>query len=164
LLFCSVQQYNRLVTEVNELITGINKARQAAITEGTEAVICHSAAPNAASPTCGGVESSWKTGYLVYVKNKDSITSTDLGGLNYNPLNDELLSQVVGSNETTHTVTPKNLNSARHIAFNSIGLVLNGPNHELGVCDERDGDHGSTITISAAGRIGRAKLTCKSPL
>jgi len=157
-------QNNRLVTEVNELITGINKARHAAIAEGTEAVICHSAAPNAASPICGGTGSSWKTGYLVYVKNKDSVTTNDDAGLNYNSSNDELLSQIIGSNEATHSVTPTNPNSAKHIAFNSIGLVLNGPNHVLDICDERDGDHGSTITISAAGRIGRAKLTCMAPL
>jgi len=131
-------QNNRLVTEVNELITGISKARQAAIAEGTEAIICHSVDPNAASPTCGGTDSSWKTGYLVYVKNKDSITTDDPASLNYNRVNDELISQIVGSNEATHTVTPTNPNSAQHIAFNSIGLVLNGPNHELDICDKRD--------------------------
>jgi len=151
---------NRLTTEVNELITAINKARQAAITEGTEAVVCHSAEPNAENPSCGGTQSTWKTGYLVYVKSKTSVTSTDLIDLNYNPLTDELLSQIVGSNKTEHFIKPKDLNSVRHIAFNSVGLILNGPNHALDICDDRAGDHGSTISVSAAGRINRAKLTC----
>jgi len=158
--FTQTIQNNRLTTEVNELIAGINKARQAAIAEGTEAVICHSAEPNAESPACGGTESSWKTGYLVYVKDKNALTSTDITDLNYKPLNDELLSQVVGSNSAKHTITVTDANSTRHIAFNSIGLVLNGPNHGLDLCDDREGDHGSSITISAAGRISRSTLTC----
>jgi len=153
-------QNNRLTTEVNELITGINKARHAAIAEGSEAIICHSVNPNAAEPVCGGPESSWKTGYLIYVKDKSTVTTTDFTDLTYKGLTDELISQVIGSNASTHVIKATNPNSAQYIAFNSIGFVLNGPNHALDICDERDGDHGSKITISAAGRINRTQLTC----
>jgi len=57
---------NRLVTQTNLLVSHIQLARSEAIKRSAPAVLCRSANPRAASPSCGGTANIWTSGWLVF--------------------------------------------------------------------------------------------------
>jgi len=57
---------NRLVTQTNLLVSHIQLARSEAIKRSAPAVLCRSANPRAASPSCGGTPNIWTSGWLVF--------------------------------------------------------------------------------------------------
>ena len=158
--FSEAIKNNRMSTKVNELIGGINYARQIAIARGTTTMICHTNNASSATPTCGGgANSSWATGYLVYSANPRRIVNTRE---TYNATNAELLKQVSLQGSGTYTVTqttPVNI-----IGFSNNGLLFQTTTtpviNDVSICDDRTGDNGRTISISIAGRINTDGKTC----
>lgn len=162
--FTETIKNNRIIIEANEIVAGMNYARQAAIAEGNAAAMCHSANPNAAAPVCGGNGSSWNKGFIIYAKQKYAITPSTKAGLTFAPAADRVLKQVIlkESNNFTFTHTTQNpANFAGLISFNSVGISSpEGVSHTISICDDRTGLHGSRISVSVSGKIIQEKLTC----
>ncbi|HTV85706.1 MAG TPA: GspH/FimT family pseudopilin [Dyella sp.] len=61
----SVTTQNRMAGEINDLANDVEVARSTAISSGLSVVICPSAAPTAATPSCSG-SNNWATGWIVF--------------------------------------------------------------------------------------------------
>jgi type IV fimbrial biogenesis protein FimT len=56
---------NRMSGEVNDLLNDVEQSRSAAIKQGVSVVICPSANPTAAAPSCSG-STSWTSGWIAF--------------------------------------------------------------------------------------------------
>lgn len=63
--FKQMIQSNTISAAVNGLLSDMRFARSEAIRRGGGVVICHSAAPQASSPTCNA-GADWKTGWIIF--------------------------------------------------------------------------------------------------
>jgi type IV fimbrial biogenesis protein FimT len=141
---------NRITSQVNELVTAINYARSEGAKLNTRMVLCRSANPTAATPSCGGTVKDWTTGWLLF-------TASD-GNNTYQAGTDTLVrvgSPVTGGIEV-HTNTTSN---------NNLEINANGSTNESGgtaifvVCDDRDSDgtldaaYGKEIRVQPSGHI-----------
>lgn len=140
---------NRITTQINELVTAINMGRSEGAKLNTRMVLCRSANPTAATPSCGGTAKDWTTGWLLF---------TDSDGNATYQATDTLVR--VGSPATggieVHTNTTSN---------NNLEINANGSTNESGgtaifvVCDDRDGDgsldaaYGKEIRVQPSGHI-----------
>ena len=62
-------QRSRVNAHFQQLFSSLLLARTEATKRGVRVSLCHSAAPEAATPVCGGAGSNWATGWLVFVDN-----------------------------------------------------------------------------------------------
>lgn len=60
---------NRVATQVNELIADVALTRSEAIARRGRVVLCRSANPTVADPTCDGAAADWRSGWIVFVDN-----------------------------------------------------------------------------------------------
>lgn len=156
--FTDLIKNNRMTSLTNELVSGINIARQAAISRGVIAIMCQSNNANSITPSCvtSGVE--WAEGYIVYTKKIDTLVSDTDAGNDYSSTDDEIIYRYQSDHDGKITATQNNAN--KFIRFNSEGLRTPQVNGEVRLCDDRSGDFGRTITISVTGRISNAVRTC----
>ena len=141
---------NRLVTRSNDLVAAINIGRQLAVGRGQTVLICHSADADTNAPSCGGVDSSWQAGVLVYAVPFGTRVTTPR---DYDDSNDTLLRQVdLDGDSVSITITATN--ATDHFGFTSSGLLMGTTGAlSLDVCDSRSGQNvGKTIRVSTAGR------------
>lgn len=127
---------NRLTSVANEFIAAANLARSEAIKRGRNATLCVSNNSMSAAPTCTG-GTDWGDGWLVWVDADDS------GGLN----GDERL-RVGDSLDGTSVTFTGGVSTFR---FDSRGAVDN--TDTLEICDDRTGETGRQISVTATGRI-----------
>ena len=62
----TLMKNSALKSQQFDLLGSINIARSEAVKRKTQTVMCRSANPTAATPTCGGTANTWTTGWLVY--------------------------------------------------------------------------------------------------
>lgn len=148
---------NRMTSRSNDLVAGINIARQVAVSTGVKAIICHTANAHVGNPRCGGGSgSSWARGYLVYTVPTNTIVDTPRV---YNSATDTLIKQVSFGDAESYTTSHDNAN--QFIAFSGTGLLFpDDDTASISLCDDRTGEYGTTITVSVAGRINSEKETC----
>ena len=155
--FSSFIKNGRVTTFTNTLVTDVNFARQEAVTRGDKVILCRSANPTAASPSCGGNVNNWSSGWLVFV-NKDANTTYDDG-------TDVLLraTNEVGGGVTIMTNNTSNAN----LVYNTDGtLDMGGGTAVFAVCDNRGEGQGNQLQVSPTGRprlISPVPNTCASP-
>ena len=155
--FSSFIKNGRVTTFTNTLVTDVNFARQEAVTRGDKIILCRSANPTAASPSCGGNANNWSSGWLVFV-NKDANTTYDDG-------TDVLLraTNEVGGGVTIMTNNTSNAN----LVYNTDGtLDMGGGTAVFAVCDNRGEGQGNQLQVSPTGRprlISPVPNTCASP-
>jgi len=141
--FSSFIKNGRVTTYTNALVTDVNYARQEAVTRGEKVILCRSANPTAASPTCGGNTNNWSSGWLVFV-NTDANTDYDAG-------TDTLLR---ATDEVAGSITVKTNNvSNTDLVYNADGTIdMSGGTAVFAVCDNRGEDKGNQLQVSPTGR------------
>ena len=132
---------NRLVTELNLVMTNIHLARNEAAKRDVRVILCRSANPNFPVPTCGGSEKDWSTGYLVF-------TGED-GNNTYQAGTDTLLGigQPAQEGVKLRTTTAWNNN----LEINSNGTLNESSTAIMVLCDDRGNSNGRQITIPLSG-------------
>ncbi len=143
---------NRIVSQINELVSAINYGRSEAAKLNTTVILCGSANPTVAVPTCGGAV----TGWLLFASG-DANNTFDAA---------DTLIRVGTFNQTIIQV------NASGALNDGLQLNANGSTNEAGVtailavCDDRDGNgsfdvaFGREIRIQPSGHI----QTVSSPI
>ena len=128
---------NRLQSEAFALLRTMHFARSEAVKRKTRVVMCRSANPTAATPTCGGNSYTWTSGYLVFASGDGNNT--------YDPANDST--------------------SNNNLEYNSDGTTNEGGGTaRFAVCDGRGGDVGRQIDVSPVGRPALNQGSPGSPI
>jgi len=141
---------NRLITKANDIGAAFNIARQMAISRNSIVFVCHSNNADANNPSCdGGTSSGWNTGYIVYAAPFNGQTTSNR---DYNSGTDTLIKKIdLGDSDGISSTAT---NAANYVAFSSSGLLFDSSNAPvIKLCDDRTGESGRIIQISAAGRF-----------
>ncbi len=134
---------NRITTEANRLIGAIQVARSTAVRNQRQATICASNNPLAATPACSG-SSNWANGWIVWVdRNRDGNIAASEVVRAYAP------------SPGTVTVTGT---AAGRIDYDPMGMGNSGD--LIAICDNRTGETGRRIRITASGRASVENLKC----
>jgi type IV fimbrial biogenesis protein FimT len=67
--FTGLIDRSRATAQSQHLLSSLQFARTEAAKRGVRVSLCHSVAPEATTPSCGGAGSDWGTGWLVFVDN-----------------------------------------------------------------------------------------------
>jgi len=134
---------NRVTTITNTLVSDINVARSEAIARGVRVMLCRSANPGASSPTCGGTNNIWTTGWLVFASG-DGNSTYDAGA-------DTLIRvNLIDAHDVT-VISNSTFNST--VQFNPDGTTNAGGSTGLfSICDDRGYTKGNKIRIISTGR------------
>ncbi|MDH3560994.1 MAG: GspH/FimT family pseudopilin [Gammaproteobacteria bacterium] len=135
---------NRLATTLNLLITDVHVARSEAAKRGVRVILCRSANPNAATPSCGGTTKDWTSGYLIFADDGNYTNNT------YDAGTDTLLrlGQPITSGVELHTNATWNNN----LEFNFSGSTNEGGSTALmSICDDRGRHKGRQIIVGPNG-------------
>lgn len=154
---------NRIVTNSNDLIAGMNIARSEAIRRNSRVSICKSANAGAATPTCittGG----WEQGWIVFVEGKD--TGNVYG--EYTGADGDILRVNTGADGSKVTINADRAGIANYVTFTSRGApkLRNGSSQSgvFRVCDDRGlaNEAGAVIArgvmLNASGRVRATKI------
>lgn len=132
----------RLVSQVNSLLSHLQYARSEAVTQHQQVVVCVSS--NGSSCTTG----SWQDGWIMFT---DLDSDGTVSGV------DQILKvhdQLQGG------TTLKSTSSSNSVVYDDRGFSPNS-NATFSLCDSRGSSYGKTISISNTGRIRRGgTVTC----
>ena len=138
---------NRLQSRSIGLMRTIHLARSEAAKRRTRVVLCRTANPTAAIPSCGGNSYTWTTGYLVFAAGNSNST--------YEAGVDELLR--VGMPASGDVTIRSNSVSNNNLEINPDGTTNEGGGTaRFAICDGRGGSFGRQIDVSP---VGRPKVT-----
>jgi type IV fimbrial biogenesis protein FimT len=132
---------NRLTAQLNTVMADIHLARSEAVKRDVRVILCRSADPNLPTPTCGGTERNWSTGYLVF-------TGED-GNNTYQAGTDTLIRRGQPAQEGVNLRTTWTWNN--NLEINSNGTLNEGGNSIMALCDDRGEANGRQITIRLTG-------------
>lgn len=136
---------NRMSVTTNTLVSDLNMARSEAIKLGKTVILCNSADPTAASPSCNGTSQDWSTGWIVFV-------SEDADNI-YTAGTDRLIRVASGG---SHGITIKaNSEAAAYITYYSTGNIsppTAGAFVQMDLCQDSDTASGKEIKIKSTGR------------
>jgi len=137
----------RLTASANDLLADLSTARGQAATLGVPVTVCASA--NAAN--CGG---AWTQGRIVF---SDANANGQVDAADGD--------RILAVGEAAHpnlTLAVANLADATRIRFSSTGLAegVSGGGATFKLCDQRQGLHGRTVTVSLPGRASAAAVQC----
>ncbi|MBN4079493.1 GspH/FimT family pseudopilin [Beggiatoa alba] len=156
--FVTTVQNNRLITYTNDLVGDINLARSEAVKRGVRVLLCRSAAPSLATPTCGGDNNTWTTGWLIFADaNTDGIFNAG----------DTLIR--IGLPVAGGTTVITNAISNNNLEYNPDGTTNEGGGTGVFVlCDTRGAGFGRQVQVNAMGRPQLVKgtdavLNCTAP-
>ena len=148
-------QNARLVTYTNDLIGDLNFAKSEAAKRSARVVICKSADPRAATPTCT-TAGTWATGRILFVdagvgtppvyNNSFSTADGDLLLRLRDPLETE-------GNTLTATQTPT-VAAVNFVTFTKLGntTIDLGQQAAFSICDERGSAVGRRVLVGTNGR------------
>lgn len=146
---------NRLQAKGFELMRMMHFARSEAIKRKTRTVLCRSANPIAATPSCGGTASNWTTGFLLFAAGDANNT--------YQAATDVLLRVGLASGNGMTVVT--NATSNNNLEYNDDGTTNEGGGTaRFAVCDSRGGAFGRQIDVTPVGRPSMLRGSAASPL
>ena len=148
---------NRLGNAANNMVAALNMARQTAISTNQISILCHSISGDDATPTCGGTDSNWNKGYILYQPPIRTITSA---GRDYNPgANADTLIRQADLNSKGVESTSTNADS--YIVFLGNGTLQSKTTPpQILLCDDRVAETGRLVTVSPIGRINTTDITC----
>jgi type IV fimbrial biogenesis protein FimT len=155
--FSSFIKNSRLTTVTNNLVADVNYARHEAVTRGTTVIMCRSADPTAATPSCGGSNNTWTSGWLIFVSNDTNTV--------YNDGVDTLLR--VGSDVEGEVTVKTNGVSDTSLVYTAEGTIdMGGGTAIFAVCDNRGEDDGNQLQVNPTGRprlVSPVPNSCASP-
>jgi type IV fimbrial biogenesis protein FimT len=153
--FSSFIQSNRLSNSAFDLLATIQLARSESVKRRTKVVLCRSADPTSATPSCGGSANTWTTGWLVFASGDSNNT--------YQAATDTLLE--IGLVDPRNVTIITNDTSDKNLEYKSDGTTdASGGTARFAVCDSRGGAHGRQINIPAHGRPKFVKGDSTSPI
>ncbi len=153
--FSSFIQSNRLSESSFDMLATINLARTEAVKRRTRVVLCRSADPTLATPSCGGSVNAWTTGWLVFASGDNNST--------YEAGTDTLLG--VGLVDSLSLTIITNSTSNKNLEYNSDGTTNEGGGTaRFAVCDKRGGAQGRQINVPPHGRPKFVKGNSASPI
>ena len=155
--FSSFIKNSRVTTYTNSLVTDINYARSEAVTRGEEVILCRSANPTSNTPVCGGNNSDWSTGWLVFVSG-DTNSSFNAGI--------DTLLRATSAAQGSVTIKTNGV-SESDLIYKADGTIgMGGGTAAFAVCDDRGEGYGNQLQVSPTGRprlISPVPSTCNSP-
>lgn len=154
--FKSFIQNNLLTTETNRFIADLQLARSEALKRNNQTILCRSADPAAANPTCGGAASNWATGWLLFAS-ADANTTYDAGADTLIKASEALPgSLTLNSNAAASSVLIFNGDASTNQA---------GATARFAFCDQRGNSSGRQVEIPPTGkpRIAAATSNCTNP-
>ena len=140
--------------QANELMSSIALARSEATKRGSRVILCRTANPTAAIPTCGGADKTWTTGWLVYVV-EDADLDFDLG-------TDILIG--TGSTAPSQIDVMSNSWGNNYLVFGPDGALREDGSARYAFCDDRGASHGKQITVALVGRASLEQGTEANPI
>lgn len=133
--FSGIIKNNRMVTQINELVAGLNLARSEAIKQGADVTVCMSND----STSCSG---TWSNGWIVF-SDPDRDANVDAG---------EIIHRVY--------IPPKNgavlTSSLSQVTFNSEGFSV-GYDGSFLLCDDRGDASAKGVETSETGSVRTAQ-------
>lgn len=146
---------NRLSDTAFDVLGTIHLARSEAVKRRTRVVLCRSADPTLATPSCGGSENTWTTGWLVFASGDSNNT--------YEAATDTLLE--IGLVDARNVSVITNGTSNKNLEYKSDGTTNEGGGTaRFAICDKRGGAHGRQINVPAHGRPKFIKGDAASPI
>jgi len=137
----SIVKDNRLAAKINAVVSDLHLARSEAVKRDVRVILCRSADPNLAVPTCGGNDRDWTTGYLVF-------TGED-GNNTYQAGTDTLLGRGQPAPQGIQLHNSSSWNN--NLEINPNGSLNEGGIAIMALCDDRKEAHGRQITIRLTG-------------
>ena len=146
---------NNLATQTNSLVTDINLARSEAIKRGVIVILCRSADPNAANPSCSGSAYTWTTGWLVFASGDGDNT--------YTAGTDTLLR--IGKPSSSSIAIKTNSTSNNNLEYKANGTTNEGGGTAIfALCDDRGEGYGRQIQVDPRGRPRLITGTTDDPI
>ena len=134
---------NRLNESAYGMLGTINLARSEAVKRRVRVVLCRSANPQAATPTCGGSDKNWTTGWLVFASGDTNDT--------YEAGIDTLIG--IGTLHSGGITVKSNVTSNDKLEYNPDGTTNEGGDTAaFAFCDNRGGGYGKRIEVPPHGR------------
>lgn len=158
---------NRMVTNTNDLVSGLQIARSQAIKEGSRVSICKSTNADTAAPTCAGGAEGWEQGWFVFVEGSDA------GNLigQFTAADGAILKVNTGAEGAGVTITTDDNQIKDYISFTSRGTPKqsNGVSQSglFKICDDRGLLNASGnvvargVEVGASGRVRAIKDAVK---
>ena len=134
---------NRLVTQLNSVITDIHYARSAAATRDVRVILCRTADPTADYPSCDGSINNWSSGYLVFADDGNNTNNTFETGT------DTLLRRGMPSDDSVRMRTTSTWNN--NLEINPNGALNESSTAIMSICDSRGEENGRQISIALNG-------------
>lgn len=145
---------SRLKNEALDLMQTFAVARSEAIKRGTRVILCRSADPAAATPTCGGTANTWSSGWLLFASGD---TNDE-----YNAGTDILLS--INSGIPASVQIKTNAISDAYLHYNADGTLAEAGTARFTICDDRLESYGRQIDIPMVGRPFLTQGAPSSPI
>jgi len=134
---------DRLVTQINTLVTHLAYARSEAVVRHQQVILCASTNSDTASPSCSGSKNDWAKGWILFI-DADNSSTFNTG---------EVVLRVNQSlSPGTTLVSTAALNS---IIYDTRGFSVSSGAFIL--CDDRGKDYVKSISISNTGRVRLAQ-------
>lgn len=148
--FRSFLQNSRITTQSNEAVANFSLARSEAVARRKNVVVCRSAAPTAATPTCAvDATGTWETGWIIFMDNNVPPDSA------YASADGDVLIRVHDALASGVTLRSSGAELTNMLVFTSVGVASGGslsskPHFKL--CDERGAASGRAIVFETTGR------------
>ena len=130
-------QGSRMVTNANELLSGLHIARSEAIKRNSRVTICKSTNASDAAPTCATGAEGWDEGWFVFVEGRDSVNVIG----EYTSTDGDILRVNTGAEGSKVTITASDADIDKYVTFTSRGApkLRNGASQSgvFRVCDDR---------------------------
>jgi len=134
---------NRVKGQTFDLLNTIQYARSEAAKRRVRVIMCRSANPTAATPTCSGSDHTWTTGWLVFASGDTNST--------YETANDTLLK--VGPPAPMGVTVRTNDTCNQNLEYNPDGTTNeSGGIARFAICDTRGGAYGRQVEVPPHGR------------
>lgn len=143
-----------LKNQVYDMMGSMATARSEAIKNGARVIMCRTADPVAATPSCGGGNDNWSTGWLLFVSEDSNLV--------YNAGTDTLVK--VGLPSPQQVNVRSNGSGNNYLVFNPDGTLNETAAAGYALCDDRGVDYGRLITVGLVGRPELTIATSNSPL
>jgi len=136
--FSGIIKNNKMTTQLNELVAGLNLARSESIKRASPVTVCKSSD----GASCGG---NWNNGWIVFpdLDNSGSVTNSEAVLREYvPPKNGAILSSI-----------------SDEIIFDAEGYSVNYSNKTFLLCDDRGDSNRKGLVTSNTGRVRTAQTS-----
>ncbi len=147
-------QNNRIKSQAFELFNAIHRARSEAVKRKIPVVLCRSADPTAAPPSCGGAANTWSSGWFVFASND--------GNTSFDAASDSVIG--VGTGLAANVSIKTNAAADANVVFNRDGTMAAGGTARFAICDSRGEPYGRQINVASIGTASLLKAYPDTPL